>query len=86
MPSMPDPLAHTLGPTAAELRAIESEEPLLSAELDVLDAEIRLISTKHPSDLDWRRLLRAEAALTRAATEHLTLTRAGRRRPTVVAA
>jgi len=83
---MPDPLAQITGPTIKDLRAIESEEPLLSAELDVLDAEIRLISTKHPSDLDWRRLRRAESALTRTATAHITRTRTVRHRPTAVAA
>jgi len=82
---MPDPLAQITGPTTKDLRAIESEEPLLSAELDVLDAQIRLISTKHPGDLDWRRLRRAEAALTRTATQHVSRTRTGRR-PVAVAA
>ncbi len=82
--SLPDPLAQVTGPTAEDLRAIEAEEPLITAGLDVLDAEIRLISTKHPSDLDWRRLRRAEAALTREATAHVT--RAGRCHPEAVAA
>ncbi|GIE96685.1 DUF6284 family protein [Paractinoplanes rishiriensis] len=59
-------------PTAAELDAIEAEWPLIAAELDVLDAEIHLINAADhggPTDLDWRRLRRAEARVTRVAVE-----------------
>jgi hypothetical protein len=47
-------------PTAADLRAIEAEWPLIEAELAVVDAEIRLAAAGGPSPLDWRRLRRAE--------------------------
>lgn len=62
----------TDGPTVADLAAIEAEWPLIAAELDVLDAEITLIyATDHggPTALDWRRLRRAEARVTRVAAE-----------------
>ncbi|MEU7840635.1 DUF6284 family protein [Micromonospora sp. NPDC049114] len=57
-------------PTPAELAAIEAEWPLIEAELSVLDAEISLINAAAhggPSPLDWRRLRRAEARVTRVA-------------------
>ena len=59
-------------PTPAELSAIDAEWPLIEAELSVLDAEIALINAADhggPSPLDWRRLRRAEARVTRAAAE-----------------
>ncbi|MGI5524455.1 DUF6284 family protein [Micromonospora sp. CA-259024] len=62
----------TAEPTAADLAAIDSEWPLIAAELDVLDAEITLLYAEDhggPSPLDWRRLRRAEARVTRAATD-----------------
>ncbi|NYH42616.1 hypothetical protein HNR22_002343 [Micromonospora jinlongensis] len=62
----------TTEPTTAELAAIDAEWPLIAAELDVLDAEITLLYAEDhggPSPLDWRRLRRAEARVTRAATE-----------------
>ncbi|KIR64260.1 hypothetical protein TK50_00625 [Micromonospora haikouensis] len=58
-------------PSAADLAAIEAEWPLIAAELDLLDAEISLINAADhggPSPLDWRRLRRAEARVTRTAT------------------
>ena len=63
-------LAHTDEPTTADLAAIEAEWPLIEAEIDMVDAEIALIeSAEHggPTALDWRRLRRAEAAVTRTA-------------------
>ncbi|MEU4159544.1 DUF6284 family protein [Actinoplanes sp. NPDC026670] len=60
------------GPTPAELNAIDAEWPLIAAELDVLDAEITIINAADhggPSPLDWRRLRRAEARVTRVAAE-----------------
>lgn len=60
------------GPTVAELDAIEAEWPLIAADLDVLDAEITIINAADhggPSPLDWRRLRRAEARVTRVAAE-----------------
>ncbi|MEV6375799.1 DUF6284 family protein [Micromonospora musae] len=59
-------------PTAADLAAIESEWPLIAADLDLLDAEITMLYAEDrggPSPLDWRRLRRAEAGVTRAAAE-----------------
>ncbi|GAA3388108.1 DUF6284 family protein [Cryptosporangium minutisporangium] len=47
-------------PSAAELAAITAEWPMIAAELDVVDAEIRIVSVVRPSALDWRRLRRAE--------------------------
>lgn len=59
-------------PTAADLAAIESEWPLIAAELDLLDAEITLLYAEDrggPSEFDWRRLRRAAARVTRAAAD-----------------
>ncbi|MGW0501805.1 DUF6284 family protein [Micromonospora sp. NPDC003241] len=67
----------TAGPTAADLAAIDTEWPLIAAELDVLDAEITLINAEDhggPTALDWRRLRRAESRVTRAAAEVATRT------------
>lgn len=64
-------------PTAADLAAIESEWPLIAAELDVLDAEITMLYAEDhggPTALDWRRLRRAEARVTRAAADLSTRT------------
>jgi hypothetical protein len=63
---------NTNEPTPGDLAAIETEWPLIAAEMDVLDAEITLIyAADHggPSPLDWRRLRRAEARVTRVAAE-----------------
>jgi len=60
------------GPTSLDLNAIEAEWPLIEAELSVLDAEIANIYAADnggPSPLDWRRLRRAEARVTRVAAE-----------------
>jgi hypothetical protein len=59
-------------PTPADLSSIEAEWPLIEAELSVLDAEITNIYAADqggPSPLDWRRLRRAEARVTRVAAE-----------------
>jgi hypothetical protein len=64
--------AYPVEPTAAELAAVDAEWPLIEAEMDVLDAEITLINAADhggPSPLDWRRLRRAEARVTRVAAE-----------------
>ncbi|MFF5293657.1 DUF6284 family protein [Paractinoplanes globisporus] len=58
------------GPSSSDLAAIEAEWPQIEADLDALNAEIRaLYLTDHggPSELDWRRTRRSEAALTRTA-------------------
>ena len=63
------------GPSDVELAAIELEWPLIAAELDLLDAEIRVLTaTGGPSELDWRRLRRAEHRRLRALVELLELT------------
>ena len=62
----------TAEPTAADLAAIDTEWPLIAAELDVLDAEITMLYAEDhggPTVLDWRRLRRAEARVTRAAAD-----------------
>ncbi|PMR58480.1 hypothetical protein C1A38_24575 [Verrucosispora sp. ts21] len=64
-------------PTAADLAAINAEWPLIAAELDVLDAQITLIYAEDhggPTTLDWRRLRRAEARVTRTAASVATRT------------
>lgn len=65
-------LTHINEPTRRELAAIETEWPLIAAELDVLDAEITLINAEDhggPTVLDWRRLRRAEARALAVAAE-----------------
>ncbi|MEU7902182.1 DUF6284 family protein [Actinoplanes sp. NPDC049118] len=62
-------------PSPDDLSAIEAEWPLIDAELSLLDAEIALINAADhggPSQLDWRRLRRAEARITRVAAELFT--------------
>lgn len=76
MPSMPQHprRTHQAEPTAADLAAIEAEWPAIVADLDVLDAEISILSTKRPSDLDWRRLRRAQARMIRTLLDAQTRT------------
>jgi hypothetical protein len=48
-------------PTAADLAMIESDWPLIAAELDLLDAQIAYLNAgPSPSVLDRRRVRRAE--------------------------
>ena len=59
-------------PTDADLAANDAAWPLIEAELSLLDAEIAWINAVDhggPSPLDWRRLRRAEARVTRVAAE-----------------
>jgi hypothetical protein len=59
-------------PSDSDLAAIEAEWPLIEAEMDLLNAEIAHINAADhggPSPLDWRRLRRAEARVTRVAVE-----------------
>jgi len=58
--------ANVDGPTADELAAIEDEWPLIAAEIDLTGAEIHVLTAPHLTELDWRRLRRAEC---RVATE-----------------
>ncbi len=55
------------GPTPEDLAAIEAEMPLIKAEIALVDAEIRVLTVRRLSDLDWRRVRRAEAAVMREA-------------------
>jgi hypothetical protein len=55
-------------PTAFDLTAIEREWPLIKAELELLDAEISILDNEgRLSELDWRRLRRAEDRVLREA-------------------
>ena len=61
-------------PSAADLAAIESETPLINAELAWLDAEITLlgaIERGRVSELDTRRVRRAEHAVIRETFAHV---------------
>jgi hypothetical protein len=54
-----DPLSDE--PTPAHLDAIEREQRLLEAEIALVDAEIRFrLAKPAPTQLDWRRLRRAQ--------------------------
>jgi hypothetical protein len=56
------------GPSDTDLAAIERENPLIEAELALVDAEIRVLAAaRGPSALDWRRFRRAEQRAVRAA-------------------
>ncbi len=57
-------------PSAEDLAAIERESSLISAELALLDAEIRILSVEgDPSALDWQRLRRAMRDVVRETAE-----------------
>jgi hypothetical protein len=48
-------------PTPAHLAAIEREQRILEAEIALVDAEICFLTAEHgPTQLDWRRLRRAQ--------------------------
>lgn len=72
------------GPSAAELAAIELEWPLIAAELEVTGAEITLMTSENPTELDWRRLRRAQRRRLRALAELLDLPAPGHPAPTAV--
>jgi hypothetical protein len=60
--------SHVDEPTAADLATIETEQPLIDAELSWLDAEITLLTADERggrNPLDWQRLRRAEARVIR---------------------
>ncbi|WP_020522394.1 DUF6284 family protein [Catelliglobosispora koreensis] len=66
--------AFTAGPTDVELAAIELEWPLIAAEMDIVDAEIRLLTAPDGlTELDWRRLRRAERQRLKVLCELLDL-------------
>ncbi|MFC7478757.1 DUF6284 family protein [Luedemannella flava] len=54
------------GPTSADLAAIEREWPLIEAEMDLVAAEITVLCSDRPlTEMDWRRLRRAEQRVSR---------------------
>ncbi len=56
------------GPSPDELDAIETERPLIEAEIALLDAQITILNAvPGPSELDWRRLRRAQHRVLREA-------------------
>jgi hypothetical protein len=56
------------GPTPADLAEIDDEWPLIAAELALVDAEITALNAiGGPTDLNRRRIRRAEAEVTRQA-------------------
>lgn len=62
----------SIEPTPADLAAIDREWPLIAADLDELDAEIRRIYAEDhggPTDLDWQHVRRARRRVLRAAAE-----------------
>lgn len=60
-------------PSAEDLAAIERESGLISAELALLDAEIRILCADgDPSAIDWQRLRRAMRDVLRKAAELYT--------------
>lgn len=62
-----DPLPNE--PTPAHLAAIEREQRLLEAEIALVDAEIRFLTAEPaPTQLDWRRLRRAQNRVLREMT------------------
>jgi len=59
-----------VGPTVADLDAIEAEWPVIEAEMALLDAEIRVLTMDGPpAPIDWQRLRRAQARVLRIAAE-----------------
>jgi hypothetical protein len=67
-------LPHHDEPTAGDLAAIETEAPLIDAELLWLDAEITMLDADErggPTVLDWRRLRRAEGRVIRETFAHV---------------
>lgn len=65
-------------PSTDALAAIEREWSLIQAEIDLIDVEIKLLtSTGGPSDEDWRRLRRAIRRVLREAAALATREAAG---------
>ena len=55
-------------PTQEDLDRIEREWPLIEAEMELVKAEIRVLTAAGgPTSLDWRRLRRAENRVLRQA-------------------
>lgn len=60
------------GPSLAELAAIEDEWPVIAAEVELTGAEIALVTAyPHPTELQWRRVRRAERRVERETVEWL---------------
>lgn len=61
-------------PTAADLAAIEREWPLIEAELELTDVEVRIwLAQGNVNELDWHRLRRAERRVMREALAFLSV-------------
>ena len=68
-------------PSPEDLAAIDAEWPLIAAEVDLVDAEIRVLTAPHgPTALDWRRLRRAERRVAVEATAYAARTARSMRR------
>ena len=63
-----DRAEHDREPTDGELEAIEREQPVLAAEVELLDVQISLLD-RAPTAWDERRLRRANRRLLAARTE-----------------
>ncbi|MEU9289354.1 DUF6284 family protein [Streptomyces sp. NPDC048275] len=68
--------ADWIEPTNAELDAIEREMPVITADIDLLDAQIITLD-RTPSELDSQRIRRARRRLLTACREHANRTPAG---------
>ena len=55
-------------PTPAHLDAVDREQRLFEAEIALVDAEIRFRAAEPPTQLDWRRLRRAQNRVLREIT------------------
>ena len=64
-PPAPGPDDEPDGPSLAELAAIEAEWPVIEKEIELVDAEIAVLTGpgRKPTDLEWQRLRAAERAV-----------------------
>jgi hypothetical protein len=67
-----------LEPTAGDLAEIDDEWPLIAAEISVVEAEIAMLCAPAggASEIDWRRLRRAQARVLREAAAYAARRRA----------
>ena len=73
-------ISRQVEPSTADLAAIDREWPLIEAEIALVDAEIRVLTNDGgPSELDWRRLRRAEERVMRELLARLAVRTATRR-------
>jgi hypothetical protein len=70
--AVPAGLGDDAGPTAHDLAAIETEWPVIAAELDELDCVIQIVSADHPPrEIDIRRYRRAQRRVLREMRTYL---------------